>query len=118
MTWLLIGLAGAAGALTRHAVGLAVGPQSFPYATLVINLTGSFLLGLVLAVGGEGRLSPQTTTAVAVGFLGAYTTYSTFAFEAFTLGRLDRTGTAALYVALSVVGGLVAAALGYRLGSR
>lgn len=95
---------------------MAIGPRTFPYATLGINVAGSFLIGLVLVIGGEGRLGPQTTTALAVGFLGASTTYSTFAWEALTLGRTDRLALAALYIGVSVILGLLAAAGGYRLG--
>lgn len=116
MTWFLVVAAGAAGTAARYGIGLAVGPRTFPYATLVINFAGSFLIGFVLVIGAEGRLSTQTTTALAVGFLGAFTTYSTFAWEAFTLGRTDRLALAALYVGLSVTLGMVAAAGGYHLG--
>lgn len=117
MTWLLVAVAGAAGALTRYGITLAVGPRPFPIATLAINVTGSFLLGLVLTLGAAGRLSPQATTALAVGFLGAYTTYSTFSWELFTLGRADRLLTATAYLAASVALGVLAAALGYRAGT-
>lgn len=116
MTWFFVVLAGAAGTAARYGIGLAVGPRPYPYATLGINLAGSFLIGFVLVIGAEGRLSPQTTTALAVGFLGAFTTYSTFAWEAFTLGRTDRLALAALYIGLSVTLGLLAAAGGYYLG--
>jgi CrcB protein len=116
MTWLLVGAAGAVGAVARYGIGLAVGPREFPFATLGINVAGSFLLGLVLTAGALGRLSDRATTALAVGFLGAFTTYSTFSWETFTLGRTDRLPSAVLYVALSVGLGLLAAVAGYRLG--
>ena len=116
MTWVYVVAAGAAGTAARYSIGLAVGVRAFPFATLSINLVGSFLIGLVLALGAHGRLSPQTTTALAVGFLGAFTTYSTFAWEAFTLGRTDRLGIAALYVGMSVTLGLLAASAGYHAG--
>ncbi|MGH9154989.1 MAG: fluoride efflux transporter FluC [Acidimicrobiales bacterium] len=53
---------------------------------------------------------------IAVGFLGAFTTFSTFSYEAYTLFRTDRAGTAAIYVTVSLVGGVVAAAAGYVTG--
>lgn len=117
MTWLLVAAAGAAGALCRYAIVLAVGPRPFPAATLLINVVGSFLLGLVLTYGLLGRLSPQATTAIAVGFLGAFTTYSTFSWELFHLGRTDRLAMAGAYLALSIVVGVLAAGAGYRLGT-
>ncbi len=109
----LVGAAGAAGALTRYALAVAIGVRTFPWATFAINLTGSFLLGLLLTVGTERQWSDTTVVPLAIGFLGAYTTFSTFSYETFTLIRADRVPTAMLYVGLSVVGGVVAALLGY-----
>ena len=109
----LVGLAGAAGALARYGLGLAVGVRSFPWATLGINLAGSFLLGLLLTAAVERRWPDTATVPLAVGFLGAFTTFSTFSFETYTLARTDRVATAAVYVAVSVVGGVLAAAAGY-----
>lgn len=114
----LIGIAGAGGALARYAIGVAVGTRSFPWATLGINLTGSFLLGCVLALGLERGWSETTTAPIAIGFLGAYTTFSTFSYESFTLVRTERAGVAAIYIAASVVGGLLAAFAGYTLARR
>lgn len=114
MTWLLVAVAGAAGALCRYALSLALPTRPFPLSTLLINVSGSFLLGVVLTFGASGRLSPQTTTALAVGFLGAYTTYSTFSWELFALGRADRLVLAAGYLAASVILGVLAAGVGYR----
>ena len=79
-------------------------------------MTGSFLIGLVLTMVALGRLSPQTTTTLAVGFLGAFNTYSTFSWETLVMGRANQVALAVLYVLLSVVFGLLAAASGYRLG--
>jgi CrcB protein len=109
----LVGAAGAVGALTRYWIGTAVGVRSFPWATLAINVVGSFLLGVVLGGPGASRWSTTATTAVAVGFLGAFTTFSTFAFEATALVRDDRAGTAFAYVAASLGLGLAASALGF-----
>jgi fluoride exporter len=109
----LVALAGAAGALARYGIGVTVGVRSFPWATLGINLTGSFVLGLILTAGTERGWPETTTVPIAVGFLGAYTTFSTFSFESYTLLRTDRAATAIIYVSASVVGGVLAAALGY-----
>ena len=76
-------------------------------------MAGSFLLGVVLGGPGASRWSATATTAVAVGFLGAFTTFSTFAFEATALLRDDRAGAALAYVASSLVLGLVASAAGF-----
>ncbi|MDQ3146193.1 MAG: CrcB family protein [Actinomycetota bacterium] len=116
MTTVFVALAGAVGAVLRYGIGLAVGMRTFPWATLAINVSGSFALALVLAGPASSRWSTSVTTAMTVGLLGAYTTFSTFGYETFTLLRTDRVATAASYVALSVVGGLVATALGYVAG--
>jgi CrcB protein len=112
---LLVALLGAAGALSRYVIGRAVGTTTFPWATLGINLAGCFVLGLLLA-GGSGRLAEGTVTGLSVGFLGAFTTFSTFGYETQTLLRDDRAGAALGYVALSVVAGIAFAALGHSAG--
>jgi fluoride exporter len=117
VTWLLVGVAGAAGAVTRYGIARALPLTDFPWATFLVNVTGSFLLGLVLTWGAAGRLSPETTAAVAVGFLGAYTTYSTFSWELLSLGRGDQVALAVAYLVLSVVTGVLAAWLGFHLAS-
>jgi CrcB protein len=114
----LVGLAGAAGALTRYGIATAIGVRTFPWATLAINLTGSFILGMLLTAGLHRGWSENTIIPLAVGFLGAYTTFSTFSYETFTLGRADRFVSAAIYVAVSVAGGILAAMAGYLLARR
>ncbi len=115
MTAVLVAVLGAAGALSRYGIGRAVGVTSFPWATLGINVAGSFAIG-VLLVAGPSRLSDATVTGLAVGFLGAFTTFSTFGYETQTLLRTGRTSAAASYVVASVVLGVGAAALGYAAG--
>lgn len=115
-TWVLVALGGAAGAVSRYGITLAFGTRDLPVATFVINVSGALVLGIVLAWSLRGPLSPDVTRAVAVGFLGAYTTFSTFSFELFALGRGDRVATAVGYAAGSVVCGVLAAGLGYRIG--
>lgn len=86
LVWL--GAAGAAGALSRYGIGMAFGTRSFPWATLGINILGSF-------------------------FLGAFTTFSTFSYETQLLLRTGRPVTAAVYVTASIAGGVIAAFGGY-----
>jgi CrcB protein len=114
----LIGIAGAAGALARYGITIAVGVRSFPWATLLINLTGSFVIGMLLTTSMRRGWPENTVIPLSVGFLGAYTTFSTFSYETFTLGRADRFVSAVIYVTLSVAGGLAAAAAGYLLARR
>lgn len=116
MTTVAVALAGAVGAVLRWRIGVAIGLRSFPWATLAVNVVGCFALALVLAGPGASRWSPTTTTAVAVGLLGAFTTFSTFGYETFTLLRTDEPARAAAYVGLSLVGGIGATALGWAAG--
>lgn len=116
MQWLFIALAGAVGSSLRYAVGRLVGVHAFPWATLGINVVGSFALGYLLAGPLRERLSEAAVVGLAVGLLGAFTTFSTFGYETITLARTGRTTTAALYVAASLVLGLVATAAGVAIG--
>lgn len=117
MRVLLVGLAGAAGAMSRYGAQLVVGVRPFPWSTLVINVVGSLLVGFVLAVAASREWSPAVVAPLTVGFLGAFTTFSTFTWEAFTLGRSDRMLEAIGYVTVSIIFGLVAVWAGFRLAS-
>jgi CrcB protein len=110
---------GALGAPARYGIALAitVTPGTFPWGTFWINVSGSFALGLLLAVllarfPGDRYLRPFLAT----GFLGAYTTYSTFAVEADLLLHNGHVGVALAYAGASLGTGLGAAAAGLRLG--
>lgn len=111
----MVAAAGALGAVVRYAVGVWVGVQSFPWATLVINLVGSFALGVVL-VAGPSRWPRDLVVGVSVGFLGGFTTFSTFSYESQALIRAGRPAASAVYTAVSVSAGVAAAALGYAAG--
>jgi fluoride exporter len=110
---------GALGAVARYALGATFtsdpGAGAFPTTTFAINAAGSFLLGLLLAAA-PGRWPPEVVLAVGTGFLGAFTTFSTFSHETTALVRAGHPTMAAAYVAASVVVGLAAAAAGHLLG--
>ena len=113
---LAIGLAGALGALARFAVGNAcklLFETSFPVGTLLINLSGSFILGLFLGVAGERMAVSETTrVAIAVGFVGAYTTFSTLMFDSSALLGRGEVYKAGLNLLISLVLGFLAVRLG------
>jgi fluoride exporter len=117
MKVLLVAIAGAAGALTRYGIGSAVARRDFPWSTLGINLVGSFALGLLLRAGELRGWSDVVMVTLGVGFLGAFTTFSTFSVETQSMLRDGRGATAALYVTASLVGGVALAAAGYAVAT-
>lgn len=117
---LWIGLAGALGTFARH--GLAGVAQracsgGFPCGTLAVNVLGCFLFGLIWSAA-ETRwpLAPEVRTAVFVGFMGAFTTFSSFAFETAELLRAAQWTTAAANVLAQNLVGLLGLFLGLYLG--
>lgn len=121
MNWILVGVAGAAGALARHLVGGWVrgraGPGAFPWGTFAVNISGSFLLGLLTGlVTGRGLLSAEVKLVLGTGFLGAYTTFSTWQLDLFQALRRGDATTALLNLALSAGLGLLAAWTGLAVG--
>ncbi len=114
MAYVLAALGGVLGALARWGLAEALpSPGGWPVATLLVNLTGCFLLGALLA--GLATRSPEPSWArpfLGVGVLGGYTTYSTFAVEVVRRANGGALALAAGYVLLSLVGGVVAVALG------
>lgn len=99
---LLIGIGGAVGATIRWAIGELVDDGGFPWATFLVNLLGCALLGAVTYLA----VSKSVTSAVAIGFCGGLTTFSTFAVEVVQLGKADDVLIAGLYIAASVAAGL------------
>lgn len=114
MTVVLVALGGAAGTLARYGLGKAVPAHSLPWLTVGINIAGSFLLGLLIAAGDW--FSAEVRTALAIGVLGGFTTFSTFSADVFLDVNADDLGRAAALLAASVAGGILAAAGGYFLG--
>ncbi|MGY1770180.1 CrcB family protein [Blastococcus sp. SYSU D00813] len=119
--YLLAALGGALGALARLGVGTALpaSPGGWPWATLLVNLTGCLLLGLLLgAVLPRFPGRPWLRPLLGTGVLGGYTTYSTFAVDAVRLADDGAWAGAAGYVVASVAGGVLAAAAGVAIGRR
>ena len=112
---LWICLAGAAGTAARYLIGLwsvgRFGP-TFPYGTLIVNLTGCFLIAFVMEVAAARSWPETTRLAVTVGFLGGFTTYSSFNFETTRLAQTGILSGASAYVLATLVGGLAAGILG------
>lgn len=114
-----VAIGGAFGAVARYLVNvspLATVFQNFPLPTFVINVTGSFLIGFMLILLTDRfEVSEAVRMAVIVGFLGAFTTFSTFEMEIYGLASERDVSTALLYTLLSVIAGFVAVFAGVRL---
>lgn len=114
-----IAAGGALGAPARYGVAqvVHVAPDSFPWATFWTNLTGSFALGLLLIVVLERLPNGRYVRPfLATGFLGAYTTYSTFAVETDLLAKDGHVGIALTYAVASLVAGFAAVWAGIAIG--
>jgi CrcB protein len=120
--YLLIVLCGGAGSLARYMTGTAIAERygaRFPWGTLTVNLIGSFLIGLLMTLLTERvSVSPNWRFAVVVGFLGGYTTFSSFEWETYAAVRDGAFWVGALNVVGSVVLGYTAVWLGAMLARR
>lgn len=112
-----VAVGGSFGAVSRLLVGRLLAGGAFPWATVVVNLAGCFALGLLLGATNDGVPSHRAMrVALGTGFLGAFTTFSTFSVEAVTLAEKERWLAAGLYVGGQVVVGLALAAAGLIAG--
>ena len=117
----VVAAGGALGSLGRYAVGLAL-PHAggdLPWATFLVNVTGSFAMGLLVAwVLTMSDPHPWLRPFLGVGLLGGWTTFSSFALEMHALGSAGHAGFALGYAAASFLAGLAAVGLGLALGQR
>lgn len=124
--YLVVAIGGVVGALARNAVEIAIptGTGQWPMATFLVNLTGAFVLGLVLALADVRYPDPKLNAFarrfrpfIITGVLGGYTTFSTFMVETHGLLTADRLGMAVMYVVGSTLLGIACCLLGLLLGS-
>ncbi len=112
---ILVALGGACGSVARYALSGAaqkLTTTSFPLGTLVVNVLGSLLLGFGMQAMEAFPVSAEFRTMLTIGFLGAFTTFSTFSYETVTLVRDGDWTRATLYTVLSVVLGVIALLIG------
>ncbi len=109
MLVVLVAVAGACGVLARYGLGQALGAGVAPWTVVGINVVGSLALGVLAGSG----VSSDARAVAGVGFLGGFTTFSTFSLDVFADLEAGRPGRAAAVVALSVVLGVGAAAVGW-----
>jgi CrcB protein len=120
MRYLLVGAFGALGSVARYAVDGWVSSWTrgqFPWGTMAVNIAGAFALGVLVALTTERLLPhPNWRVALGIGFLGAFTTFSTYAYETVRLAEDGAVGLALLNALGMVVLGLAAAFLGLAAG--
>lgn len=113
---LILAIAGALGTISRYGLSgfvQRINGTGFPYGTMVVNLTGCFLIGLLMTIAlNTDYISPTIRTAITIGFLGAFTTFSTFGYETFSYIASGSWLTAGLNVLLNVIPGIIAVFLG------
>ncbi|MAV94803.1 MAG: hypothetical protein CMA31_03845 [Euryarchaeota archaeon] len=110
----LVATGGALGALGRWAIGSLGAGMAFPWATLGVNLIGSLLLGVLAAAFSSGSISKDAILLLGVGFMGAFTTMSTYSIEAVEMGESGAFGALAAYVAVTALGCPLFALAGWR----
>ena len=120
MPLVLIAIGGAAGAVSRYLVDAFVSDRlggEFPWGTLVVNASGSFVLGLLFALAIEKSVLPASIRGpVMIGFIGAYTTFSTLMLESWRLAEDGAVALAAINLAGSAAIGILAVLAGLTLG--
>jgi CrcB protein len=119
LKYVVVGVGGFLGAIARYSLGTYIGGRygvRFPLGTFVINVSGSFLIGLILTLLARTTASTYWRYLIPIGFLGAYTTFSTFEFETLRAIQDGQLMTGFLNVALSLVAGFIAVWVGAELG--
>lgn len=115
---LAVAIGGAAGSVARYVVGVVLLRSSgtFPVSTLLVNVAGSFLIGLFARLFHAPDHNQVLRVALTVGVCGGFTTFSTFSAETVTLLQQGKTGRAALYISVSVLASVLATYAGLVVG--
>jgi fluoride exporter len=117
--FLIVCGAGGLGCGLRYLIALRMGATTFPYATLIVNLVGSFAIAFVLELSLRvAAFPPNLRLALTTGFLGGLTTYSSFNFETTTLAAGGETGRALVNIGATLIGCVLAGLLGLWLARR
>jgi CrcB protein len=120
-SWLYIAVGGACGSVLRYATQIGVQRlvgHPFPVGTLLVNVLGCLLIGVVTAVAGPLAWREEHRLAIMTGLLGGFTTFSAFSLETASLAEHESLALALAYIVLSVALGLLAVYIGLRLGER
>ena len=115
--FLLVAAGGGLGSMLRYAINLLIRSGPFPLATLVINIAGSFLIGIVMAMSlkTSGSISEPARLFFATGICGGFTTFSAFSYENVSLLQSGKYNIAFFYIMLSIVSGMMACWAGFKM---
>ena len=114
---IIAGLGGAIGTIMRFGIYLLFKTSLFPYATLIINIIGSLMIGMVIGISLKDEVfSNNWKIFLATGICGGFTTFSAFSMENLTMIQQSRYLLSLVYIVGSVTAGIVATWVGYRLG--
>lgn len=124
MEYFIVGVAGGLGAISRYGLGLLIKgwhKNIFPFPTFTINITGCFLMGLIMTLAIErSALNPRSRLALTTGFLGGYTTFSTYSYETVNFINQGKIILAIIYaigsLALGIAGAWLGTVLARKLG--
>lgn len=112
LKFLMVGLGGAIGAMLRYAINCIPYKGTFPVLTLITNFTGAVLIGAIVGLASQKKVSDNTQLFLKTGICGGYTTFSTFSLETFQLFQGSQYLQGILYLILSVVGCLAGVWIG------
>jgi fluoride exporter len=113
---ILVGIGGFFGSILRFVISYHFGAKtlsSFPYGTFIVNILGSFIVGILLALTLDDLAGPESRLLLATGFCGGFTTFSTFSYEFFAMLQDGQTEMALFYISLTLVSGLLAVWAGF-----
>ena len=114
----LVALGGAIGAVLRFGIGNIIESSEFPLSTILVNVSGSFILGMLAVMAINNGYSEELMLFFGTGLLGAFTTMSTFSLETLTLVKNDNYTLALVYACISFILCILFAFVGWELGDR
>lgn len=113
---LLVGLGGAIGSMLRYTAGLLIDARSFPWPAFVVNIIGSFVIGLVFAMSTRDEAFLNNWKLfLGTGICGGFTTFSAFSLDNMELLQSGKVGLAFIYIAVSILLGIAAVFFGYQM---
>lgn len=112
---LIVGIGGMIGSMLRYATTMLFKSHDFPFGTFIVNVIGSFVIGIIAGLAFKNSISPEVKLFIATGLCGGFTTFSAFSMDCLQLFNEHKYGLALLYILSSFAIGLIAAFVGWTL---